>query len=561
MLDLLTPLDEVRFVVVDIESTGGTSGDHRIIEIAFCVIENGEIVGRYESLINPHERIPDFISVMTGITNEMVSTAPDEDVAMLPLLRELSDEHSVFVAHNVGFDWGFVAKTLLRCGHEVPDIHRLCTVKLSRRLSTGLAKHDLASVAEFYNVVINARHRAMGDTEATAFVLKSLLQRCIDEFEATTIGDIVNLQYAPRKTTKTISKSKDAVKQYLDELPDEPGVYYFLNAKNQILYVGKAKSLVKRVKSYFSESPLHGKNVQKMVRFIRKIKWQTTGTELGAMLLESREIKQILPGYNVASREYHAPTFLRITNEDYPRLELVHRVNDDGSEYFGPFRSERMAEKILDMIVFEYKIRRCEGDLQPNPAARPCFDYHIKRCLAPCNESQSMADYRTAVLDARKYLANVEKGAIAKLRDSMMAASDALEYERAATLRNGIREIERVTLHSADTPLAVSDTNVVIVIPTNDRVSAVEVYAMRAGRLRMQRIVGCSAVLDALFVDVQDVYVQPEPTGSFTDRELDELRIITTFLHQRRARATTVVIENTFTELHLSKLTMAIRAA
>lgn len=559
MLDLAATLDDVRFAVVDCETTGGTSGDHRIMEIGVCVVEDGAIVHRYASLINPHQHIPDFIVLMTGITNAMVSEAPDEEEGMGPLVSLLRDERTVFVAHNVGFDWKFVQATLARMGEPIDDIHRLCTCKLSRRISTGLKRHDLGSVADHYGVNITERHRALGDAEATALALIKMIDVARSEYDAQTLGDVIALQYAPRTRPRKEVKVRTLLDHYLRELPDEPGVYYFHGAKKNLLYVGKAKSLQRRVNSYFNNAPLHGKRVTRMVRYIKHITWETTGTELGAMLLESREIKTRRPSYNSAGTEYHAPTFLRVTDELYPRLELVDSIVDDGSEYFGPFRSERMAQRILDMMVREHKLRTCEGGIKPHPDVKPCFQFHIKRCEAPCAAMQTRADYLASVRKATEFLGNVERGAVMQLREQMEACAEALDFERAATLRDGIREIERVTLHAGDRPLAVMETNVIIIIPTSDRYRTVEVFFLRAGRLRFQRVVGTKARLDVLYQAVDEIFFSDLAPERFTEREIDELKIITSWLYQRRETAHVIAIRDQDRTAIYHDLSQAIR--
>jgi DNA polymerase-3 subunit epsilon len=547
---LATPIENVRFVVVDVETTGGTTGDHRMTEIAMCVVEDDAIVRRYESLMNPRQPIPEFIQLMTGITPEMVANAPEEDYALAPVISEIhaDDQVVVFVGHNVGFDWSFVKSAIERMGEVAPDIPRLCTCRLSRRLSTGLAKHNLGSVAEHYGCVISARHRAMGDTEATAEVLLHLIERARNEHDAVTLEDLFALQHVQKSTSKALSttaaKRKEQLAPYLRELPDESGVYYFLNAKKHVLYVGKAKSLRTRVNQYFNDAPLHGRSVQKMIRYVRHIQWETTGTELAAMLLESREIKDRLPLHNVASRKYRAPAFLKITNEDFPRLELASTIEDDGAEYFGPFRSHRMAERIMDMVVRENKLRTCNGALFPHADIRPCFDYHIKRCNGPCALHQTIDDYRDSIEDARKFLSNVEEGAIGRLRTQMELAAAELDFERAAMLRDGVREVERATIHATDRPLAVSDTNVLIFIPVGERNATVEVYAMRSGRLVFQREVGLRAPRAIVIEAIESHFTKQVEPKRFTSRELDELQIITSWLYRKRERAHTAIVQD-----------------
>jgi DNA polymerase-3 subunit epsilon len=539
MTPLELPLDDARFIVCDVETTGGTGVANRIIEIAYLIVERGEIVERYSSLVNPRQPIPEFIRLMTGITDEMVADAPDEDMAIAAIARELRNERSVFVAHNVGFDWSFVSNTMIRAGEDFGEVARMCTCRLSRRLSTGLKRHDLGSVAEHYAVPIKERHRAMGDAEATAHAMLRMIEIARETHEAQILGDLLGLQHTVRTSPRIETKARERLAPVLAEIPDEPGVYYFLNAKGTVLYVGKAKSLTKRVHTYFSGQPLHGRSVSKMIKNIRGIRWETTGTELGALLLESREIKTLRPPHNVASTEYHAPAFLHITNEDFPRLELVHEITDDG-DYFGPFRSSRTAERIRDLMMRRNHLRSCTDVLKPHPEARPCFDYHVKRCHAPCALLQTKTEYQQSVRQAREFLSHVESGAIGELRAQMLDAAGRLDYERAALLRDGIREIERVTMHATDRPLAVSDLNLIVIVPTSDRYSTVETFFLRAGRLRLQRIVGTNARLDPLYAAIDEVFDAPAQTGAFTDRELDELRLITSWLFSRRDRSAVI---------------------
>jgi excinuclease UvrABC nuclease subunit len=388
----------------------------------------------------------------------------------------------------------------------------------------------------------------MGDTEATAEVLLHLIERARNEHDAATLEDLFALQHVQKATSKALSsaaaKRKAQLAPYLSELPDESGVYYFLNAKKHVLYVGKAKSLRTRVNQYFNDAPLHGRSVQKMIRYVRHIHWETTGTELGAMLLESREIKDRLPLHNVASRKYRAPAFLKITKESFPRLELASTIEDDSAEYFGPFRSRRMAERIMDMVVRENKLRTCSGELFPHAEIRPCFDYHIKRCNGPCALHQTIDDYQDSIEDARRFLSNVEEGAIGRLRTQMELAAAELDFERAAMLRDGIREVERATIHATDRPLAVSDTNVLICIPVGERNTTIEMYVMRSGRLVYQREVGLRAPRTTVVEEIERHFTRPLGQKRFTSKELDELQIITSWLYRKRERAHTAIIHD-----------------
>lgn len=197
MAELQLPIDDIRFAVIDVESNGGITGDHRLIEIAMIVVQRNVTVHRYNSLADPNTRIPPFIEKMTGISEKMLKGAPKEGEALAPVFEELSNPNTVFVAHNAGFDWGFIKRGAERNRRTVPKTTQLCTVKLSRQLNPGLEKHNLGAVAEHMGIEIEDRHRAMGDAEATAIALKSMIEAARSEHSAAVLADLLVLQYVP----------------------------------------------------------------------------------------------------------------------------------------------------------------------------------------------------------------------------------------------------------------------------------------------------------------------------------------------------------------------------
>jgi DNA polymerase III subunit epsilon len=540
VIELQIPIEKTRFVVVDVETTGGTNGDHRMIELAFCVVEDGEIVLQYSSLINPHQDIPDFITVMTGITQSMVKDAPDEDEALAVLLSELCMPNAVFVAHNVGFDWRFIREGILRMGESLPTVYTLCTCKLSRRLNTTLPKHNLAAVAAHFGIENTARHRALGDAEATAKALIAMTILAETEHDATMLHHLADLQYASRAPKKGESKLKKLLSAQLNDIPEEAGVYYFFSAQKSLLYVGKAKNLRRRVQQYVHSGRHHSNNITRMVKHIREIRWETTGTELSALLLESSEIKRKKPMYNVASREYSASCFLHISDDAFPVLQVRKELLPSSGEYYGPFRSERMASRIAEMLIRTFQLRTCQSPLQPNVATRPCFEFHVKHCLAPCAELQSREHYNAMVASAKEFLHSVHNGAVQLLVERMEEASSELQYERAAMFRDGIREIERVTLYHADVPLAVSKTDAVLCVPTEDNYKTMEIFVLCAGRLIMQRTIGMQQPTQQLAGEIQLLFSTTKFEAEFSDKEIDELRIITSWIYQHRDERTVI---------------------
>lgn len=559
MINIQQHVADCRFVVVDVESSGGTTGEHKIIEVGMVVLERGKVVRTYSSLVNPNESIPAFITAMTGITDQMVANAPDEDEALEAVREELNHERAVFVGHNVGFDWGCVSKALVRCGYEVPDVVRLCTCKLARRLLPDIKRHDLATVAEHCNVSITDRHRALGDAEATAQILMALISANDDANEPMTLATVMQLQYVPRAVAKIPVGS--ALAQLLEDLPNEPGVYYFYSARKKLLYVGKARNLAHRVRSYFSESPLHGRSVSKMVRYIKTVEWATTGSELAALLLESKEIKEKQPSYNVASREYIAPWFITFSADPFPRIEVVDEVENESAEYYGPFRSKLIATRLCDMVCRTTKLRTCNGVLKPSVSYRPCFDYHVGRCAAPCATMESHEDYTRRVEQARAYLGRMSNGALEDFREAMQMSADKYDYEQAALYRDGIREIERMLVHTDVMPLALHELNVIVVMAAIHSAFLAEVYGLRGGKLCLQLTIRTTANLKALAQRIRNRYDESNVSGRFSSQELDDLRIITSWIHQHKHVGGSFVVNGQSTQQLEEQLSRAIAHA
>jgi DNA polymerase III subunit epsilon len=276
------------YAIVDIETTGGYAASHGITEIAIYLHDGEKLLRRFETLVNPVQRIPYYITALTGITNEMVATAPSfEDVA--PQVDELLRE-AVFVAHNVNFDYSFVKRHLEACGFEV-KYKKLCTVRLARKLFPGLPSYSLGNLCRHLGIQIQNRHRAGGDAGATVQLFEHLLANGGEEQVRLMLKKSSAEQWLP------LHLNREDVLQ----LPQVPGVYYFHDAKHKVIYVGKAVNLRKRVSGHFTNNDAERKR-QNLLRSIYKITFQECATELEALVLESAEIKRLWPRYNVSQK-------------------------------------------------------------------------------------------------------------------------------------------------------------------------------------------------------------------------------------------------------------------
>lgn len=277
------------YAIVDIETTGSHPDKNGITEIAIVLHNGKEIEGRYETLINPHIQIPKYISFLTGISNEIVATAPDfSDVA--PQIYNLL-HNRIFIAHNVNFDYSFIRHHLMECGYYwLPK--KLCTLKLSRKAFPGLPKYGLGHLCKEFEIPVQNRHRAGGDADATAI----LFQKILIEGGEKMIKDFLKKENHEQILPPNLSKEN------IDQLPYVPGVYYFHNEKGKIIYVGKAKCLKKRVLSHFTGLNTTKKR-QDFLRNIYSITFTECPTEFTAFILESIEIKKYWPEYNFSQKK------------------------------------------------------------------------------------------------------------------------------------------------------------------------------------------------------------------------------------------------------------------
>ena len=527
---------EIPYIVVDVETTGSKAELNRITEVAGVKVIGGEISDTFNSLVNPHQYIPEFIQRMTGITNEMAAAAPEGSEVFPEFRKFLSVPEAVFVAHNVNFDWGFVSSSLQRESIKIPDLPRLCSLKLARRVLATSIKKGVGNLAKFFAVKVNGRHRALGDAAATAEILLELLEMAEQEHGIKTIDELLKFQHKAVKRYKQSAKIYNRVSPFLDKLPAEPGVYYFKNKKNEILYIGKAKSLNNRVKSYFSSGAISSKKIKDLTGRIHTIDWECTGTELAALLMESREIKKCQPPFNTVEKRYRKLPFIKLNVEDdYPTAELSFNINNDGAEYYGPFRSSFLVQDILKIIERQFKLRKCADPIHPDPGSRTCFYYQIHRCDAPCAGEISHDEYTKEVERVRKFLSGCETGIIDQLEKQMYDFADKLEFERAEFLKRNIYELRKILERDSNVPTSINDNNVILILPANEREKTVELFFIKGGRLMHQELIGRKASLRAARKMLHTTYFNGVTSPLFfTLDDMDELRILSSWLYRQK---------------------------
>jgi DNA polymerase III subunit epsilon len=506
------PLDDAPYVIFDVETTGSAAGKGgAITEVGAMKLVRGEVVDQLSTLVNPGRAIDPFVVRLTGITDRMVADAPPIDEVM-PRFEEFV-EGCVLVGHNVHFDCSFV--TAARGGVKLPN-EVLDTLKLARCLVPGLRRYRLSALVSHFGIRQAPNHRALADAAATTEVFKKLL-KLLRSAGMSSVGEAAALRGGR-------GRIKPQKQHLASGLPNTPGVYYFVDKHGTTLYVGKAKDLKARVRTYFNGGDGRRK-VGRLVEEVAEVRIRETESELHALILEAREIKRLLPRFNSAGREDKASWYIRLdTNEDYPVPERVsENVSDAGLIHLGPFRSAGVLDTCIEALGRIFPLKRCSGD------GEACFYGQMGRC-APCM-GMGEEEYRREVVDEVVALLRGEGGeehlrALVAERQRLAAG---LEFEAAARLRDLIAGIERVRLSRA----VVSAEGVQAVVAPSTEPGVVEVFILRAGRLISHRGFEPKDT-QGLARFAGEVLARPAPNGSASGKQgSNEARIVAAYLRRR----------------------------
>ncbi|MBB6568490.1 DEDD exonuclease domain-containing protein [Kribbella sandramycini] len=390
--DLGTPLRDLTFCVVDLETTGGAPGESGITEIGAVKVRGGAVVGEFQTLVNPADPIPPFIAVLTGITNQMVAASPRIG-SVLPAFLEFA-RGCVLVAHNAPFDVGFLKHDSLVHGYDWPDFTVVDTALLARRVITPdeAPNCKLGTLAKLFRTKVTPNHRALSDARATVDVLHGLFER-VGSLGVQTLEDLQTF-------SSRVAPAVRAKRHLSEQLPHAPGVYLFTDDRGEVLYVGKSKDLRNRVRSYFTASETRSR-IGEMVGIATGVRGIECGTPLEAEVRELRLIAEHKPRYNRRSKFPERQHWLKVTVEPFPRLSLVKQLKDDDGGYLGPFSSRKTAERAMAALHEAFPIRQCTARMSRRPSLSPCVLAEMGRCVAPCDGRISMDSYGEFVDELR----------------------------------------------------------------------------------------------------------------------------------------------------------------
>ena len=443
--DTSVALRDVEFCVLDLETTGGSSEFEAITEIGAVKYRGGEEIGRFATLVNPQRAIPSFITVLTGITDSMVASAPTIDETLEPLLEFIGD--SVLVAHNARFDVGFVNAALVRAGRERLSNRVLDTVGLARRLvGADVDNCKLATLAASLGLAHQPSHRAINDVLATGDLLHHLIERAAG-FGVFDLNDFAALA--------KIGRHPQAAKLKLTvDLPRGPGVYLFVDAQGDVLYVGKATNIRSRVRSYFGTGDTRRK-IGSLLKLMDAVHYVATPDLLTAEVLELRMISRLRPRYNHAGTRSAKYCYVRLTlGEVWPRLVVTSRVLASATSgvtkdlYLGPISTRSMARDVIDAIQSVVPLRQCTVRMGRNyraPEDAPvCSAAQLGVAYCPCSGTADAAVYAEAVQRVEQVMMGKAQDVIEQLTAKMRKHSQAQRFEEAGDVLTRIDALETV---------------------------------------------------------------------------------------------------------------------
>ena len=374
------------YAILDIETTGGKYNEEGITEIAIYQHDGQKVTDQFISLVNPERPIQPFVEKLTGINSKMLRSAP----RFFELAKRIIEitENCLIVAHNADFDYRILRTEFKRLGYNF-ERNSLCTVTLSQQLLPEMKSHKLGKLVRSLGIPISDRHRAQGDALATVKLFELLLEKDSNK-------QILKSQIKALHTHQVPSKYLSII----EELPTTTGVYYLHNAVGDVLYIGKSKNIQKRVRTHLTGTDPKSKKIQKK---LHKVNFETTGSELIALLKEQHEIKRNQPQINKDGRYRLYPMGIRIDKET-PYHQLVLEQVRNNRDYLVVFRNGRMAKLMMTRWMETHQLCYKHSSLQEAEGA--CYSYKNNRCKGACMEQENPKSYNERLdqlLNENKY--------------------------------------------------------------------------------------------------------------------------------------------------------------
>ena len=380
--EILQSLKGASYAFVDVETTGANSRYGQIIEIGIIRVDDGEIVETFETLIQPDRILPSFITDITGIKDSDLAGKPRFDEVALHIQELLAG--AVFVAHNVRFDYGFIKNEFMRLG-IVWNAKTLCTVKMSRQLFSEQKSHSLQSIIECHGIKVEKRHRALADAQAMIDFLRVAENKVTPE--------VVKECVAKCLLTYTLPSTIDP--KIIEQLPHAPGVYFFYDKDDTLLYIGKSVDIKNRVRSHFGQDYLSAKE-RMLTNQVTHIDCETTSGELSALLKESALIKELQPVFNRRLRSASKLAVHKSSSNTlgYKTSTLLYQNKSnivDLANIEGIFRTLSSGKAVIHQLQAQHQLCPKLSGLETGTGA--CFQYQLGKCSGACIGKEDISSY------------------------------------------------------------------------------------------------------------------------------------------------------------------------
>ncbi len=526
-----------EFVVLDVETTGLKPTQQRVIEVALIRVSPHGAPIRWSSLVNPGRPVPAYISQKVGIDDAMVADAP-EFRSIAPTIVEIVEELPV-VGHNIAFDLSFINTELMRCGLPRLVNTPIDTLTLTSQLVAEARRLNLADVARAMGIDSRTSHRAMPDAETTLEVFRLLLMRAREK-GLSTLDDLLRTSASARPSSrvrKPVGRASSILdRSYLTDIPHAPGVYIMRDKDDRVLYVGKAKDLRKRVGSYYSQPLGYTRKMDGLLETLARIQVEVVGSELEALILESQLIRRYRPRYNTVQRNAEQYVYVKVDiSNPWPRVTTCRDRADDGALYFGPFKSSSRARDAVELVNDVLPLRTCRRSFADKRSyGSPCLELELHRCLGPCVGRADAEVYRGLIRDVVAFFEGDTSRMIARLHAKLQDTVTTLDFERAARLRDRIRQVERLAKEQHLLDGAGRYQHALLVLPSTEPDKR-EVWYLLKGRRWGQLTVEASDRADTLAGRLEPIAERAKQgAGAFVPdhHAVDELTILARWMRR-----------------------------
>lgn len=526
-------LSDMRFTVVSVKTLNDAKSNAAVIEVACVRIHNMTIADTFHQLVNPESPLSEGFTRQSGIYSTDLIHQPD--------VEEMLPDMAVFIGRDMIIWTHSPQRTNAVYRHfrltQPPD-RQLFLSTLAEKAWPDLPRHSLTALAS--DLKLDLSPRAESAVKAGAQIFMRAIQTLQQQHDIHSLSALLAICPAPKvrqhRTRNDLAFNRDKLKTY----PTQPGVYFMKNRLGEILYIGKAKNLRNRLRSYFQKQSRLPAKIAAMMKQVAMIDVTVVGSELEALLLEAQLIKQHLPFFNKKIKDYQRMIFMQLSaQESYPRIHTAHETDDPSATYFGPFAGKSVLQYKLEILNRIFKLRDCTDRKFEEHRHSPCMQFHLGLCSGPCAGLISQQEYRNSVEDFIRYLEQQPSNVIEHLIAKRDAYTEDWQFEKAAAIQEQLDLLERLQLKNYELLRAIEEHHCLILLPAVQP-EAVRILTVLHGQPFQWYTVyphqDDQAMLSRIVVDALEAMERVEQTNGRTNiaKSLyEEARLITQWLQTR----------------------------